>query len=366
MTRKSILLPVRGPLLVFVTYFYFLLFSQFTFLELMESAFSRPIALKGIMAVMALSGITGSVLAVRLRRLIHSGNAFPALILGCSILAFISPFLGGSLVFAMVAAAMGLVMGSLTVSVAAMLPVLMPGSHRGLLTGMATGLAYLVSNLPFVFTASPSARALICAVVPALAAVFLWVTPGMPSRIDSPPKEGWTRWRLVLVVIVLGALVWFDSAFFFLLQQTRELKSVSWQGTPQLLVNAGLHLAVAVASGLILDRGRARLVLALAWLGLSAGAIGLQQGGLQVFTAFYVAGVSLYSVALVYIPSLHFREAGDHGSFVRAAVVFSIAGWIASGMGIGMADGLSRIPVAFIVIGTIAMLPLAKLSRFFQ
>jgi cytochrome c oxidase cbb3-type subunit 2 len=70
----------------------------------------------------------------------------------------------------------------------------------------------------------------------------------------------------------------------------------------------------------------------------------LGSGGIGVLRAetFYTVGVSLYSVALLYVPA-------RSGRVRTAALVFAVAGWIGSALGIGMAQDLARVPAAFVI-----------------
>jgi cytochrome c oxidase cbb3-type subunit 2 len=71
----------------------------------------------------------------------------------------------------------------------------------------------------------------------------------------------------------------------------------------------------------------------------------LGSGGIGVLRAetFYTVGVSLYSVALLYVPA-------RSGRVRTAALVFAVAGWIGSALGIGMAQDLARVPAAFVIM----------------
>jgi cytochrome c oxidase cbb3-type subunit 2 len=366
-------LPWRGILLVFLTYFYFLLFTQFTFLELLNGALEEEQLLKSILASMAIAGIAGSFVAIAWRRFIRKGPVILLLLIGCAVVSLLSPFLhGGGLAFGLTAAAMGFMMGLLTVSVASLLPMLAPFGMRGRVVGIGTGLAYALCNLPAVFSTSANFRSFLCTIVLIAGWIVLWkagVLGDKKSASESRHEQSSSGWSTVLVsalVMTFFLLVWFDSAFFYLIQQTRDLKDISWEGSSQLITNAGLHLVAAILSGYLLDRGYGSFVLIAAWLGLAVGAVGLQSTEHSGFTAFYVIGVSLYSVALVFIPSLHAKHAGDRASFIRAALVFSIAGWIGSGLGIGMAENLSRIPGVFILLSALVVFPVITLSRILK
>ena len=56
----------------------------------------------------------------------------------------------------------------------------------------------------------------------------------------------------------------------------------------------------------------------------------------------YTAGVSAYSVALVYYPA-------RGGRAWLAAALLAIAGWLGLALGIGMAQDLNRLPVWFVL-----------------
>ena len=72
---------------------------------------------------------------------------------------------------------------------------------------------------------------------------------------------------------------------------------------------------------------------------------GIAEGG--VGTVFYVSGVSLYSVALVAYGALAPERLCSWSISARAGLVFALGGWFGSGMGIGMARDLKRIPDVF-------------------
>ncbi|MNC91199.1 hypothetical protein D3C83_74080 [compost metagenome] len=73
--------------------------------------------------------------------------------------------------------------------------------------------------------------------------------------------------------------------------------------------------------------------------------------------AFYAAGVSLYSTALVFYPA----RSGRPG---LAALVFAVAGWIGSALGIGMAQHHDRIPVWFLGVSGFVLTALFLARQF--
>jgi cytochrome c oxidase cbb3-type subunit 2 len=144
------------------------------------------------------------------------------------------------------------------------------------------------------------------------------------------------------------ALVWMDSAAFFIIQHSADLKSGTW-GEPMLWRNALMHLSMAGAAGLWLARGGARYLPGTAWLVLAVAALTVNADDTRGIAGwFYPVGVSLYSAALVAWPGW-FSAANDTRTAAwRAAWLFAIAGWFGSANGIGMAETLERVPPVFV------------------
>jgi zinc transporter ZupT len=59
--------------------------------------------------------------------------------------------------------------------------------------------------------------------------------------------------------------------------------------------------------------------------------------GWQARCWLYISGVSIYSVALVFYPA-------RSGRLWLAALVYAVAGWAGSGLGIGLAEGRTDVP----------------------
>src|ERR1035437_4727550 len=68
------------------------------------------------------------------------------------------------------------------------------------------------------------------------------------------------------VATCFTALVWLDSAAFFIIQNTPALKAGTWEGTAHLWANGWLHLAAAIASAWFLRRRGLLTLLALSFL----------------------------------------------------------------------------------------------------
>jgi cytochrome c oxidase cbb3-type subunit 2 len=152
---------------------------------------------------------------------------------------------------------------------------------------------------------------------------------------------------------VFLALVWMDSAAFYIIQHTDSLRAETWQGAWTLWGNAAMHLGAALLAGWALDRGRAGPVTLAAALLLAAACNWITDTGGELL---YVAGVSLYSTALVFVAALSGRAR-------VAALIFAVAGWGGSALGIGMAQDLHRIPVWFAPAALVVLLAGLLLAR---
>jgi cytochrome c oxidase cbb3-type subunit 2 len=151
-------------------------------------------------------------------------------------------------------------------------------------------------------------------------------------------------------VVIFLALVWMDSAAFYIIQHTAAWREATWGGVASLAGNSGMHLGAALLAGWLLDRGRSGRVVLTAFGLLASACVLLDVGGARLGWAalLYTAGVSFYSVALVYYPA-----AGGRPWLV--ALVFAVAGWIGSAQGIGMAQNLNRVPLLFVVLAGAAV-----------
>lgn len=340
----------RGRALVAVaavaaTYVYFLVFAEFALLEL-AAVHAREWPLRAVMAVLGVGGVLGSVTAAwrfraeRVRTALTGGFVVAALGAGVVWAARrVGVFVGGT-------ALVGLGLGWLTVTLAAGLRAV-SGAWLGRVCGLGTGLAYALCNVPSVFAASAETQTVLAGMVAlgGAGAVRGWPSPaktdGAPASGRAEPLAGW--------LVVLLALVWMDSAAFYVIQHTAIWKAAMWSGAARLWGNVGVHLGAAVLAGWALDRGWAERVAAAAG-GCLLGACALLSAGKSaaVAVALYTGGVSLYSTLLVWYPARTARAR-------VAGVVFAVAGWGGSALGIGMAQDLARIPAAFVVVAAVAI-----------
>jgi mono/diheme cytochrome c family protein/uncharacterized membrane protein (GlpM family) len=221
---------------------------------------------------------------------------------------------------------------------------------------LGTGLGYACCNLPVVFTQSPACQAWIGA---GFAVVGLLAVPSARKWRSFESRIVFPLWG---AVALFTALVWLDSAAFFIIQHAVDLKSATW-GEGLLWRNAAVHLVVAVVAGLWLARGRARQCVAFSWLLLAVAGLAVNEASTRGLAGWlYPAGVSLYSTALVAWPGWFSGAADTRQAGWRAAWLFAVAGWFGSANGIGMAETLKQVPPAFVAVAGGVVLTVMVLS----
>ncbi|WP_263351540.1 cytochrome c [Acidicapsa acidisoli] len=355
-----------GVALVAITYVYFLIFAQFAFLKRLQDLNIADTHLKLVMSAMALGGITLSLLAPRI-----SFHPSPQLrirqsLAACAIAALLTLLPLNLLSSIVVSALIGSGLGLLTVTLVTHLRLTL-GDHDPLMkVGLGTGIGYLCCNLPALFTASPQTQAIAAATL-CFAGILVPFRQGQSTELTTQtefsrhpiiPSERTVPFAAVLVGFT--ALVWLDSAAFFIIQSTPALKAGTWQGTLHLWLNGILHLGAALGSAWLLRRRGLRLVLILAFLALaSACLLLLDPGRAAAASLLYPVGVSLYSVALVAYPSLLAPASSIAQRGRQAGWIYAIAGWFGSAMGIGMGQNLGHVPPNFVLLaGVVIIAPL--------
>ncbi|MBW4037634.1 MAG: cytochrome c [Acidobacteria bacterium] len=354
----------RGICLVAITYVYFLIFAQFAFLHRLATLGIADTHLKLVMASMAIGGILFSLIAARLQTatppLSPSARLRAALILSAAaaLLTLLPLNLFASLAVAFL---IGTGLGLLTVTLVTHLPTWLGPTDPILQVGLGTGLGYFICNFPPIFAASPQTQSFIAATLCLLGLFAVGIArpmqPAAQPQPALPPPARTLSFPIVLACFT--ALVWLDSAAFFIIQSTPALKAGTWVGSAHLWLNGSLHLAAAIASALLLRRRGIGVVLSTAFLALAIACLLLLDPNRALLASlFYPVGVSLYSVALVAYPALLFGPATLSNRAHRAGWIYAIAGWIGSAMGIGMAQNLRHVPVAFVAIaGTVILGP---------
>jgi mono/diheme cytochrome c family protein len=340
--RVSKTAAVVAALAAAAIYVYFLIFAEFALLELTSAANGGAAPGKLQLLPLVVSGVLGGALAAAFCRPARTARVLVAGLAVCAVAGALAALATSPAWIAVATALTGLGLGIATVSLAGSAHRLFAGRGVGLWLGAATGLAYALCNVPALFESAARTQAIAAALVAiAGAGCAMFVD----SSRDPPPAELRTSTGFWSGVAVLFILVWFDSAAFFLIQQSIDLKSSSWGSSAQLWTNAALHLAFGVIAGLLVDAGRMRVTLALAGAMLAAAVLALQssRGVEAAGHMLYPVAVSLYSVVLIVFPAFTRATRRPASALVRAAILFSIAGWIGSAAGIGMALDLGRV-----------------------
>lgn len=356
-------LALRAAMAVASVYGYFLIFAQFSFVELLRAHGIAVGMEKMMLGAMALAGIGGGFAAAW--RGVSPAMARTALA-AAAVAAGLSPYVSGVPGFMVVALATGAALGVATVCLSALLPAWCGVAW----VGLGTGIAYAMCNLPAVFLQGADMQAWIGAVF-ALVGVFAmpgaakWNRAERPARMVDMSDHDIPRASQVhepgvfpawAMLAIFTALVWMDSAAFFVIQHAGDLKSGTW-GAAMLWRNATVHLVFAISAGWWLSKGGAKFLPATAWVLLAVAALAVNAAATRTITGwFYPAAVSLYSTALVAWPGWFSGAAGPKPAAWRAAWLFAIAGWVGSANGIGMAETLQRVPPAFVAISGVVVM----------
>lgn len=346
----------RGIALVAITYVYFLIFAQFAFLARLAQLNVAGGRLDIILAAMAAGGILLSLAAPHLNSISSHMQRLRIAFFACSIAAIASllplQFFSAVLVAFLIGAALGL----LTVTLVANLSAWTGGRNPILKVGLGTGIGYFVCNLPALFAATPQAQAVAAAAL-SLIGVVVASNPADDSTARIVPERA--QFSFPLALASFTALVWLDSAAFYIIQHSPALKAATWAGSVHLWMNAVIHLAAALVAAWLLQRHRPAFALSAAVIALGFACVLVRDLSLALPASFfYPVGVSLYSVALVAYPSFLTSATTARERGVQAGWIYAVAGWIGSGLGIGMGQHLGYVPLGFVAIaGIVVLLP---------
>jgi len=330
-------------LAVAATYVFFLIFAQFGLLKIVQAVVGEqgPL-LKPILAAMGVAGLGGSAWAAFRFAENRSLRRMVALFAVCGAAAALSLVAKSAGPLLAVALLTGFGAGGLTVTLAATLRRVTGGDRLGTAIGLGTGTAYAFCNLPFVFNAGRDAQAFI-ALGAACVGILAVQMMDLRAPRQVPDSADYQRPGIVAWVLIFLALVWLDSGAFYVIQHTPYLKELTW-GAGRLYANAAIHFAAALLAGYMMDRrwvGRAVLAAA-AMLLAACVLIEPNRAKLTEGVLLYTAAVSIYSTALVFYPA--------RGSRVQlAALVYGVAGWIGSALGIGLVEHRATIPRGFVL-----------------
>ena len=336
----------RGIGMVAATWIYFLLHAQFGFLKRLSELGISGGQLLPVMGAMATGGAGASLLAYKLGYRHPPAWRLKVGFTACACAALLA-LLPLNLPAAMAVAAMtGVALGWVTVTLVSHLAIFIGNSEPLLKVGVGVGTAYFVSNCPPLFGATTQVLSLFAAGCCAVAACF--ASP-IDSAIGTGLLQSITRDPLGFrsTLICFTALIGLDSAVFFIIQNTPAIKSATWGSPSHLWSIGGLHGIAALGSGWLLGRGSRGMVTTLA-LGFAclAGACLMLAGFVQPFVAacLYATGVSLYSTALIAYPGYLACSANPSDRSRNAGHLYAVAGWLGSGVGIGLAQYLHGIP----------------------
>ena len=299
----------RAIALIAITYVYFLIFAQFAFLQRLTQLHIADPGLKPVMASMAIGGILFSLIAARLQ----TSRFSPTTLLRTGLLLCATAALLTTTTFSFdfaiaIAFLIGIGLGLLTVTLVTHLFTWLSADSQLLQVGLGTGIGYLLCNIPALFTASARNQSLAAATLCLLGLFAASTSTTERHHTEAPtttPAPSFLR-----ILLAFTALVWLDSAAFFIIQSTPALKAGTWEGNAHLYLNGGLHLAAAIASAYLLRRRGTSFVLSAAFLALgTACLLILDPDRALLASLFYPIGVSLYSVALVAYPALLFGPA---------------------------------------------------------
>jgi len=352
-----------GVFLVAITYVYFLIFAQFGFIQCLEDQGIAAVGLKYVMGAMAAGGVVVSWWAYRVESRWSLAGRVSVGFVACALGAIISLAPLNTVSAAVVALWIGVSLAWLTVTLVANLHVWMGATLPLVKVGLGTGLGYFLCNVPALFNASPTLQTVVAAGLCLVGVVIVRLRTDVDCSPSPRPSAAGSGGMAVsevaneavrlpslrVVVMWFMALIWLDSAAFFIIQNTPALKSGTWSGTWHLWQNGGVHLIAAVLGGWLLTRRGLGLTVGLAFGGLALACWSLGHGhDPRLAAVLYPLAVSIYSAALVGYPAF---IAGSTDSRERTRVagrIYALAGWIGSALGIGMAQDLGRIPLMFV------------------
>lgn len=326
---------------------YLLIFSGFAFVDYAETVV-RPERMQALLAALAIGGVTGAMtlaqrfVPARGRYYLAGGFA------GCFLAALLTLVARAEWLMIFFAIPVGFSTAWTTVALSMCLRPTLHFNRLGMWCGLGTGIAYALCNQPFIFEASQSGKIVTAAVAAAIGIAASFRMRATPSRASSLPDYEFraaTGW-----VVALFVLVFLDTLIFYIIQNSLALKQLSWETPLVLQGNAFVHLCAAFIAGLMLDQRRAGVAALAALLLLIASCIVLQ---LQIddfpkARILYIAGVSICSTVMIYVPA-------RGGRIQFSATVFALSGWLGSAVALSAAMGVEarRVPVFVMVLALV-------------
>ena len=225
----------QGASLVAITYVYFLIFAQFAFLKRLSSLGVAGTHLTAVMAAMAIGGILFSLLAPRISSFASPALRLRAGLFASSAAAFLSLLPLGLSASIALSFLIGAGLGLLTVTLVTHLRLWTGNRNPLLLVGVGTGVGYFICNLPPFFEASAETQAAAAGMLCLIGIGITWLPNHSPAKEteEKPPSPI----PFLRVLACFTALVWLDSAAFFIIQKNPELKAGTWEGSAHLWAN---------------------------------------------------------------------------------------------------------------------------------
>ena len=360
--------PKPGPKAVVVaitvvaaTYAYFLLFAQFGFLRALQlAANGEQEVIKHVFGLMGIAGISGSIFAASVFTPSRAPGTLMVGFCGCALAAgAVATGVPGKY-FYLVSLVIGLGVGVVTVTLAGLLRAAAGTDRLGWAIGCGTGVAYAFCNLPMIFNAVPATQAWASLVIAAVGAVAASKLKGRAMGNESVGFD-YSRRGIAVWTVAFFALVSLDSGAFYVIQNTPEIKGQTWTGEWRLEIIAIAHLGAAMFAGLAFDRGWMGRTIALAamLLVMACALVCFFLRWAELGAWLYASAVSAYSVGLVFYASGSSRPS-------TAAVVYAIAGWAGSAVGIGLTASLHSLPAWFVAAAGVVMAAMLSLRWIFS
>ncbi len=343
-----------ATLAVTAAYVFFVVFAEGALLELARLGDGPASIPDALLDVLGITGLVGSVLGAKWYRPEHFAVRLTVAYGVCAIAAVLA-LEATNWWLLPVAAVVGLALGLLAVTLAAGLRAAVSKDSLGLCCGLGVGLAYALCNLPLFYRADAAQQTALAASLMLLAAgATRWLRQrsGMPSTLSDYRSPGMVVW-----IVIFAVLVWMDSAVFYIIQHTDYFGQSGWNSAGSLLGYATVYLVVAPLAGVALDHGWLGRLAVLAFGALAVACVLLDRDlrGFAEAEPLYMAGVALYSTALVYYPA-------RGGKPWLTGLLYGLAGWVGSAAGIRTAQQLGRVPF-FLVAAAGLVISMALLWR---
>ncbi|MFA5264870.1 MAG: hypothetical protein WC378_13685 [Opitutaceae bacterium] len=337
-----------GVTAVAAAWFSIVLMCEFAFARLVRSTPGGVDREPECLLVLVACGVLGSFLAAALFDAKAGTQGLTTYFRICFLTTLASVVLPMQHSAYLVAALMGLGMGGLAATLFSRLRSAVGRARLGWHIGMGVGLAHAACALPWISQAPPTVQAvLVCvaAIMGSLVSGKLQVKFTGASNSSDYEVRIVKTWVLALVILTL-----MTSACFAIIQRMELPAVASWKQGVVPWVNVAVSFFVAAVAGRMLDKGN-RVSLMFGAFGLLAFAgagLGFVDNLGSLPLIVYSAGAPIVWICLMYY-------AARGGRPWQVAVVFSIAGWMASAVGASATSGLPGLSVPVILVAGLTL-----------